>query len=83
MSENISPRVGDVITYDFYDDEEPVELGMIVEVLDVVDHWSKPLGRYPDHVFQVITSSGELKVWDFFDEPHTESELKVVLRKEP
>lgn len=74
----MDPHPGDLVRYDFYEDD-PGEVGLVLEVLDTRDFWSPGLGRYPDHVLRVLTASGEVRDWDFFSEPGTDPELEIVI----
>lgn len=75
MKLSTDPVVGDLICYNFYEDDS--ELGIIAKVLNPIEHWSKGLG-YPKYVFQVITNSGALKVWDFFNLEGEINELEII-----
>ncbi len=75
----MSPKPGDYIRTTFFDDGET---GLILEVLNPIDYWSRGLGVYPTHVFRVLKNDGVVDVWDFFQMPNDELEFEVVYGEE-
>lgn len=71
----ISPKVGDYIKTTFFEDGES---GLILEVLNPTEYWSRGLGVYPTHVFRILRDNGTVDIWDFFQMPNDELEFEVV-----